>query len=60
MSLLEIYKKQTTKTEDLTMGLQQQFVKFHDTIKLTKSDEAYKKVRERDENILKDIREAMK
>lgn len=42
------------------MGLQRQFVKFHDTIKLTKSDEIYKKVRERDENILADIKAALK
>ena len=38
------------------MGIQSHFDKFHDTIKLSREDEAYKKARERDDSIKKDVK----
>lgn len=42
------------------MGLQQQFSKFHNTIALSREDDAYKNSREKDDSLLNEIRTAMK
>ena len=42
------------------MGIQTHFDKFHDSIKLGRKDEAYKKARERDDSIKKDVKSAFK
>lgn len=42
------------------MGIQTQFDKFHNKIKLGREDPAYKKVRERDDSITKDVKAAFK
>ena len=42
------------------MGIQTQFNKFHDKIKLGRQDDAYKKARDRDDSITKDVKAAFK
>ena len=42
------------------MGIQTQFDKFHNKIKLGREDEAYKKARERDNSITKDVKATFK
>ena len=42
------------------MGIQTQFNKFHNQIKLGREDQAYKKARERDDSITDDVRTAFK
>ena len=42
------------------MGIQTQFNKFHDNIKLTREDDAYKRARDRDDSITKAIKESFK
>lgn len=42
------------------MGIQRQFDKFHNTIKLGREDDAYKKARERDDSITDDVKIAFK
>lgn len=42
------------------MGIQTQFKKFHDKIKLGREDDAYKKARERDDSITGDVKDAFK
>ena len=42
------------------MGIQQHFRTFHGAIKLSKSDDVYKKARERDDSITQDVRHAFK
>ena len=42
------------------MGVQTQFNKFHDAIKLSKQDDVYKKAREKDDSITQDIKNAFK
>ena len=42
------------------MGIQTHFDKFHDRIKLGREDEAYKKARERDDSIKKEVKSAFK
>lgn len=40
----------------MTMNIQKQFQTFHNAIKLSKTDDAYKAARERDDSITKDVR----
>ncbi len=42
------------------MGIQTHFDKFHDKMKLGREDEPYKKARERDDSIKKDVKSAFK
>ena len=42
------------------MGIQTHFDKFHDRIKLGREDDAYKKARERDDSIKKEVKTAFK
>lgn len=42
------------------MSIQQQFIKFHDTIKLSRENDAYKKAREKDDSITADIKTAFR
>lgn len=42
------------------MGIQRHFRKFHDAIKLSKQDDAYKAAREKDGSITKDVKKAFK
>ena len=42
------------------MGIQTYFDRFHDRIKIGREDEAYKKARERDDSIKKDVKSAFK
>ena len=42
------------------MGIQTNFDKFHDKIKLGREDDAYKKARERDDSIKKNVKSAFK
>lgn len=42
------------------MGIQTQFKKFHDNIKLGREDDSYRKARERDDSITKDVSDAFK
>ena len=42
------------------MSIQKQFDKFHDNIKLTREDKAYKEAREKDDSIKSDIKSAFK
>lgn len=42
------------------MSIQAQFNKFHDKIKLSNEDDAYRDAREKDESILKDVKKSLK
>ena len=42
------------------MGIQTYFDKFHDKIKLTREDDAYRKARERDDSIKKEVKSEFK
>lgn len=40
------------------MTIQQRFLKFHDAIKLSREDDAYKKAREKDDSVTSDVKKA--
>lgn len=42
------------------MTIQQRFLKFHDAIKLSREDEAYKKAREKDDSVTGDVKKAFR
>ncbi|EJB5282458.1 hypothetical protein MW652_001383 [Vibrio vulnificus] len=42
------------------MSIQAKFLKFHDQIKISREDSAYKDAREKDDSILKDVKSALK
>lgn len=42
------------------MGIQTHFIKFHNTIKLSKTDDAYSSARDKDDSISKAVKEAFK
>ena len=42
------------------MSVQQLFIKFHDTIKLSREDDSYRKAREKDDSITADVKRALR
>ena len=42
------------------MGIQTQFKKFHDKIKLSREDKSYRKARNRDDSISEDVKKSFK
>ncbi len=42
------------------MTIQQRFVEFHDAIKLSREDDAYRKAREKDDSVTSDVKEAFR
>jgi len=42
------------------MTIQQRFLKFHDAIKLSREDDAYKKAREKDDSVTGDVKKAFR
>lgn len=47
-------------TTDTGMTVQQRFIKFHDAIKLSREDDAYKKAREKDDSVTDDVKKAFR